>query len=689
MHKKVFFPFSFAVLVVFFVTLSPALASEEYGPDEEPAMEAQLDEFVYKLQRGEADYHEVGVFMDALTEQTPVLTQTRAWGIYLIESAFSNLPGDSAEVINKFVSKVEAYNHTEATIDMHVAIMNYNLLTGDLEDALIELEQVSKTFEQITSLRLLYFAHNTAGRILLRVGDSEEALAHLLQAAEALNQTDNILTSNRQLFITEQIARVYESRGYYADALPYAEQLIVDAIALGLDADLARHYLYLGYLQDHLGQSDAAAKSYRMAEQWAETFQYQDIIILSRNNVASIYIDQSEYLKAQALLLETRELAIEYVDTASLEIIDFNLYYLDILLGDTSAEALFKLHQAGLVLRDSVLDNKYIDVLGYLAQAYITAGDHKGAIDILIEQRDLQAAIAAKERDNAIEELQTRYRANEQAAEIELLAQQNKVQESVIENAKLQQRIFLLFGVIVILASILLFLAWRTARVANKKSQTANKELEYQSIHDPLTKLMNRRSFQNAMSKRQRKADQGGADIYPDALVILDIDFFKRINDTGGHSAGDAVLVEIAERLKKISRSSDLVVRWGGEEFVMYLREMDPNHLNAYIEKILHAISEPTIDFSGSSYRVTATLGFITMPVGNTDEADLNWERCLQIADMALYLGKVQGRNQAIGIYALNKPFEEIKYELENDLRSAIENNWVQSSTIHGLPNPN
>ncbi|MBK9571457.1 MAG: GGDEF domain-containing protein [Rhodoferax sp.] len=122
--------------------------------------------------------------------------------------------------------------------------------------------------------------------------------------------------------------------------------------------------------------------------------------------------------------------------------------------------------------------------------------------------------------------------------------------------------------------------------------------------------------------------------------MILDVDHFKHINDSWGHATGDAVLVEVAQRLRTTVRESDMVLRWGGEEFLVYSPRAHPLHLEGLAQRLLEAVGGTSIVVGGQSIAVTVTAGFIALPYSHIPETLCNWEKALQIADMALYLGR-------------------------------------------------
>lgn len=135
----------------------------------------------------------------------------------------------------------------------------------------------------------------------------------------------------------------------------------------------------------------------------------------------------------------------------------------------------------------------------------------------------------------------------------------------------------------------------------------------------------------------------------PLALIIIDIDYFKKFNDTYGHALGDKVLVNVAQSLKQASRDYDQVARWGGEEFVIVTRDAHPDNLLAYGEKLREKVASTPIFKEGSSEPI-----FVTISVGITQShLEENFDVALDRADKALYRSKEKGRN-CCTIYGIN-----------------------------------
>lgn len=194
----------------------------------------------------------------------------------------------------------------------------------------------------------------------------------------------------------------------------------------------------------------------------------------------------------------------------------------------------------------------------------------------------------------------------------------------------------LLLGCILLLLFSLLFVKHVMFKeIALKKE---NKRLENAANYDPLTKLLNRRTFDSYYEKAVTKYQENGQDF---TIMMVDIDNFKKVNDTYGHDAGDEVLKNVALILKCVVRPYDTVFRWGGEEMVLLL-VADENDAKDVAERCRKRIEDFSMQYDDNMINITVTTGLCTYrPFENKDSL-------IEKADACLYYGKQHGKNQVV-----------------------------------------
>ena len=192
----------------------------------------------------------------------------------------------------------------------------------------------------------------------------------------------------------------------------------------------------------------------------------------------------------------------------------------------------------------------------------------------------------------------------------------------------------------------------------------SREQLRYLAEIDALTGLANRYMFEHGLKKALPLAERQKTDL---ALVILDLDKFKNINDTLGHVIGDLLLKEVANRLGGAVREGDLLCRLGGDEFAILIHNLEHIELAERLtQRILHTLQQP-LNIEGHAIIISASLGIASYPSCATDATQL-----MKCADVALYRAKDSGRNQAhFYSKALHEKIQK-RIELENDIRDAL-----------------
>ena len=215
------------------------------------------------------------------------------------------------------------------------------------------------------------------------------------------------------------------------------------------------------------------------------------------------------------------------------------------------------------------------------------------------------------------------------------------------------------FRLIVTLATVFLmaFLLFIQHRRLNRELWRTNEVLEEASLTDPLTGLRNRRYFsatiegdvEQALRSHQDAHDPRTRDL---VFYLIDADNFKEVNDAYGHDFGDKVLIEMARRLSSSIRHSDVLVRWGGEEFLIVSRYTDRTEAELLAQRVLSAIADTPFNIGGASQPMfrTCSLGWAAFPWFPQNPRAVSYEEALTVADRALNRAKQSGKNRAVGM---------------------------------------
>jgi diguanylate cyclase (GGDEF)-like protein len=213
-----------------------------------------------------------------------------------------------------------------------------------------------------------------------------------------------------------------------------------------------------------------------------------------------------------------------------------------------------------------------------------------------------------------------------------------------------------------------LMLSHYRRRLAEEERQRKAQEesMRHQAFHDPVTELPNRASFTSHLGEALRRAKRAE---WPLALLFVDLDLFKRVNDSLGHDAGDRLLRMVTERIRRAVREADLLFRMGGDEFTVLLEDVrGPEEAGAVAQRMLDAIAEP-VQLDHHEISVTASIGIALFPRDDVVE-----ERLVKSADTAMYRAKELGRNRyAYFAPEMNERVEH-QMKMEAALRRALKN---------------
>ncbi|MGI5307960.1 tetratricopeptide repeat-containing diguanylate cyclase [Rheinheimera sp. WS51] len=674
-------------LVSLFMLLLSCLAFQVLAEqtDIDQQLESQLDQYLELLA---TDREASIVMLNKLAETNsdiPALqSRARLLSYLTTNTYFSDNTEQSAELLQQLLDIAKRTENPNALTEIYATELEMLLYQGKLDDAIIKSDLLKTELEQATDVRIKFYAHNVLGRIYKEDGQYSEALDHFIQALDAIDKTDNTLKVRRRFFLNFNIAHLHLELKNWPQARQITEQLISDAKKYQFSNTLAELYLLLGYIAAEEKKMDEAITLYRLGLDEAIKVDWEQLALTFENNIGAIYIELEQYSAAKKVLQDALKRAEILDDTYSVHLLRLNLGYIRVMDGEQQA-GIEQMLASLDYFENSTKKSDYEPRLEWLAKAYAAAELYKEQAETLLKQMKLQEEIRSADREARLNELQNRYDNKSKAQKIIILEQENSLKAQLLKNQELQQKLTFMFVLLMLFAAVGMYLLYCKVRESNKKLTETNKQLAIQSLRDPLTGLYNRRALVEHMQGRQEKRRQTDAVTKLTGLLMLDIDFFKRINDNYGHNAGDAVLIEMAKRLQASCRDNDLVVRWGGEEILLLLDNISLQQVTGFIQRILKTIAQTPVQFEQHSIDVTASGGFIHLPFAGVNEEKLDWEKVLQIVDMALYLSKVNGRNQVCMVNNLNVSFEQAEALLYTDLSTAIKDGVVDVEAVIGL----
>jgi diguanylate cyclase (GGDEF)-like protein len=518
--------------------------------------------------------------------------------------------------------------------------------------------------------------------LLYTRGFAFESLGDLSQASKNyLNGLDVAQSLNNQQFIAQgliNMGAVY----YQSDRYKLSLTVLNDAlkIAEALDDEDLKGYINteLGILYAYIGENEQSLKFYRIAYQHYSNIGKTAYAVNALTNIAMNHQDNDRYeeaIEAYKELIPSAEkidnsqvfyniymgLSWSYLrkeksdpETAYQYLLIAEQYLPDIerhlaplnflidksfILEDLQRydDALESLYQAEKLIPNkdkSANDLNYLSILGLKAKIYRALGYYQTAYQILSDYVDRYLNFFRHQRMAAVQDVRLRYESEQSELQKKRLKKQASKQALdllKVETSNENQKTYFLF-----IALVVVIFSWLLYRLG-----IGQRRLLYSSRIDNLTGLVNRRRFIQLGERLLNSAKQQ-ANV---SLLMIDVDYFKKINDEFGHKQGDIVLQTLAELASEVLRKADVFARFGGEEFVVLLPNTNNEQAINTAERLRKAIENATWQIKSS---VTVSIGVASF--GATLDASLKpsltLNQLIKIADDFLYQAKAQGRNQ-------------------------------------------
>lgn len=650
-----------------------------------------------------------GLFMEqARQEQPRSLAKAQAWAELALAAALgvadargeldarimlTNLallatrPDDAAQQFEDLDRLVQQSDLQQHAAEVLVLRGRWQLVNRHYDEAQASLEQAQSVAQALGDRASEAKALHNQGLLAIRTGQQAQAQP-LLEASLALNDADGRERegdANRHY-----LGFVARDQGRYADALDLHRTVIEHGRARGDTQVIAHSANALGILHAQQGQSaealdyfqEAAEAHGQLGDRYSEAMAYINVgnthansgdwvlslpaldrglaIATAENSTDAEILARAE--RSKALLALERNEEAEADARRAMQLAD---------AGATS----MRVHQAtqalGLVLvrlgehadaeemfmrsvqasKESGRQTEQADALHALAQAQTALGKHAEANGHLEAYVTLIKSLRDDEMTRKLAELRVQLETRQRESELEARQQRINLLE---QQAEQQSRIRLLM-VAALLSSALLILALVSRHRTRQRAESqlraqheliakANLDLAEAADTDVLTGARNRRYFQRVVLPSLHEA-QGQQRSH--AVLLIDADHFKRVNDEHGHDVGDAALLAIVAAWRGLLGGSDVLVRWGGEEFLLILFDRPPHAVKQCVVDGLSATRAQAIPVTaGPPLRISVSVGWVCGPWPEADPTHL-----LALADRALLQAKAMGRDRGYGVH--------------------------------------
>lgn len=553
----------------------------------------------------------------------------KALGLRCWLRAGSADPDSLVALASAGVAEAERAGDARARADLRLCRGYGHEGAGRMNEATAEYETAVAEGRRLRDEQLLADGLALRGELRYYRGEMAGALADVTEAHALYARLGKANSERRML---NAIANVYADRrvGEYDKALEYYRQLLAANQAAGNTAGISTSYFNMGTTLENKGDPAAALDYYRRS------------LALERQRGDSSEIAVVERSIGIALTKAGRP-------AEALRVLDAPLAYY-VRMNDVDGQARIRLAR-GTALRaagrpadaladleaarvhfDSTRNTRFLEKLhDERALAFAATGDWRQAYEARGTQLRLQQALAEQLKEEHTSRLRVQFDTEKKEAENRALLLENRLRgQRLAAVARIRRLQTVIIALSVLIMGILAVLVARHVSSARL--------LRTMAMTDELTRLPNRRHLLSVAHARLADAKRSDK---PVSILALDVDHFKRINDTFGHDAGDAVLRRVAQTCRAALRHDDVIGRTGGEEFVVVLPHADAGRAVEVAERLRSAVEELEWDDVDPALRVTLSVGVAERASVDDDFAALS-----RRADDSLYRAKKLGRNR-------------------------------------------
>lgn len=506
-------------------------------------------------------------------------------------------------------------------------------------------------------------------------GDPAAGLVHINRAVElahAANDRDAIIMA-----LKAQASTLADLKRFDA-ALASVDELVALARHRGLPLQVVRADLTENEIASRAGRAARARAALRDAVAILEALHADECLPRVLVKLAEADTRAGDYAEASRLSERAQRLAAVSGDPDDLALAEFEVGVTQVYLGKREAGQ----RMAERALAHFRNQETYVPMMLNYGQALAAAGAADAALKVYADAGNVGLALWRKDKEQARESVIRASEMQKKDNQNEALNRENDIKQSELRNARKLEHMWWVLSIACALGCATSAMLYRRVRISNRSLRTLNDVLYAQSTSDALTGLRNRNFFYEYVNASTR----GHAQSLTGMFFLIDVDHFKAINDTHGHAVGDEVLRAVSKRIAASVRTEDILVRWGGEEFLVFMPGVSAAGAQDAARRLLEAVAAEPVTIAGTAIDVAVSLGFSVAPM-SCDGQSLTWEQQVHLADLALYLAKAEGRNRAYGVCGPRDLNTQSLRAAEQDLKQASLQQWIEVCTIAG-PHP-
>lgn len=483
-------------------------------------------------------------------------------------------------------------------------------------------------------------AYSQAGSVYQGAGQIHRAEAAYLQAYRISQQLDEREAALIQAATLTNIGLIHAD---YLDSPEVADSYYRKALAAArsvqLEDPLILHNHALNLVK--LGRDTEALSVIDEGEAMARRKDAVAVTQRLRAERAGLWIRQGRLEEARALLGQVIHEQRRDADQPGLAGSLAKRSTLERLAGEHN-RALATAEEAWQLVEGTAQPQKQREVLLAWIGAHAALGQAEKALQVGARLQTLDMEALKQQRLDLLADLQARSESANAQREVQRLQYEAQIRSLNDDRSRLLRRAGMGALALLVVAGLAFGLMQRRR----------NRQLRAVSATDPLTGLLNRRAATRALQAMSSQRPSPGT---RHTVFLIDIDHFKRVNDTFGHHAGDAVLVELALALRDACRPGDVVSRWGGEEFLVGCTDLPAAQACAIAARLQQTLGASRELAPGQSWTLSVSLGFAPFPF--FEDADPSWDYALRMADRALYAAK-DHRDAWAGLWGRRLPRE-------------------------------